>query len=480
MFKQVLAVAIVALAAPPPPWGGAPTMTIGATEDIVKQPDLVAAKAQRDRLKLAALRAVRPTQEWAPGQTEPGGTDFDALKNAVAAAQLDGVQVILSVTNHGSRTTPLSDQDQADFATYAANVARALPYVHEYVVGNEPNLNRYWLPQFGLDGSDLAAPAYESLLAKTYDALKAVSPKITILGGAVSPRGIDRPNTGRDTHSPTAFITDMGAADRASGRTTPIMDEFAFHPYGDNSSQPPDFQHPSSTSIGLGDYDKLVALLGAAFDGTAQSGSTLPIVYDEYGVETQVPAAKTRFYDGREAAVTKPVDPATQGSYYAQAIALTFCQPNVRGLFLFHSVDETDLDRWQSGLYYADGTPKTSLVPTRAAVLAARRGIVARCAGLRLSVKAKLDRPATRNPRFSFRLSCDIDCSYRARLEKLPQHSTTMVERGVAVGGKPLRVVFPTRKLAPGRYRFTVRVVAPVNPGPSRSLFGAPFRIPSS
>jgi hypothetical protein len=417
------------------------------------------------------------TQEWAPGQTEPGGTGFDALKNAVTAAQLDGVQVILSITNHGSRTTPLSDQDQADFATYAANIARALPYVRDYVVGNEPNLNRYWLPQFGLDGSDVAAPAYESLLAKTYDALKAVSPKITVLGGAVSPRGIDRPNTGRDTHSPTAFITDMGAAYKASGRAKPIMDEFAFHPYGDNSSQPPAFQHPSSTSIGLGDYGKLVALLGSAFDGTAQAGSTLPIVYDEYGVETQIPEAKASFYSGNEPTTTKPVDPATQGAYYAQAIALTFCQPNVRGLFLFHSVDETDLDRWQSGLYYADGTPKASLAPTRTAVQAAKRGIVARCAGLQLPVRAKLNRPSTRNPRFSFRLSCDIDCTYRARLERLPGHSTTMVTRGQVVGGKPLRVTFPTRRLGPGRYRFTARVVAPVNPGPSRSLFSTAFRI---
>src|SRR5918911_971370 len=477
MSKRVLAVLIGALATAPAAMAGGPTMTIGATEDIVKQPDPVAAKAQMDLLKLAGLRAIRMTQEWAPGETAPSGSGFEALKNAVTAAKLDGVRVILSVTNHGSRTTPLSDQDQADFAAYAAAVARALPSVREFVIGNEPNLNRYWLPQFGLDGSDLAAPAYESLLAKTYDALKDVSPQITVLGGAVSPRGIDRPNTGRDTHSPTAFITDMGTAYRASGRTKPIMDEFAFHPYGDNSSQPPSFQHPSSTSIGIGDYAKLVALLGQAFDGTAQASSTLPIVYDEYGVETQIPQTKARFYDRREPTTTKPTDPGTQGTYYAQAIALAFCQPNVRGLFLFHSVDETDLDRWQSGLYYADGTPKTSLAPTRTAIGAAKRGIVTHCAGLKLPVKAKLDRPATSNPRFSFRLTCDIDCTYRARLERLPQHSTTMVKSGRAVGGKPLRVTFPARKLAPGRYRFTVRVVAPVNPGPPHSLFSAAFRV---
>jgi hypothetical protein len=477
MFKRVLAVAIVALGAAPSALAGGPTMTIGATEDIVKQPTLVAAKAQMDKLKLAGLRGVRMTQEWAPGQTEPGGDDFDALKNAVAAAQLDGVQVILSVTNHGSRTTPLSDQDQSDFATYAANVARALPYVRDFVIGNEPNLNRYWLPQFGLDGSDVAAPAYESLLAKTYDALKAVSPKLTVLGGAVSPRGIDRPNTGRDTHSPTTFITDMGAAYKASGRTTPIMDEFAFHPYGDNSSQPPDFQHSSSTSIGLGDYGKLVALLGAAFDGTAQFGSTLPIVYDEYGVETQIPAAKAKFYTGREPTTTKPTDPDTQGAYYAQAIALVFCQPTVRGIFLFHSVDETNLDRWQSGLYYADGRAKSSLKGVRAAAEASRRGIVARCAGLQLPVRARVDRFSRQNGRFAFRLRCDIDCVYRARVEKLPAHSTTLAKSGRAPGGAAVRVSFPGRRIAPGLYRFTVRLVAPVNPGPPLAIQSGEFSL---
>ena len=34
------------------------------------------------------------------------------------------------------------------------------------IVGNEPNLNRYWLPQFNDDGIDAAAPAYETLLAR--------------------------------------------------------------------------------------------------------------------------------------------------------------------------------------------------------------------------------------------------------------------------------------------------------------------------
>ena len=54
--------------------------------------------------------------------------------------------------------------------------------------------------------------------------------------------------------------------------------------------------HPNSTTIALADYDKLVALLGAAF-----GDYTMPIWYDEFGVESQIPAAKQSFYINAEA-----------------------------------------------------------------------------------------------------------------------------------------------------------------------------------
>jgi hypothetical protein len=235
-----------------------------------------------------------------------------------------------------------------------------VPTVREYISGNEPNLNRYWLPQFGPNGEDVAAPAYVRLLARTYDAMKAVDPKVFINGGSVSPRGIDRPGTGRDTHSPTAFITDMGVAYRALKRKRPIMDGFAFHPYGENSSTPPDIVHTTGTSLGLGDYPKLVALLGKAFNGTAQLGSKLPIVYDEYGVDSQIPDSKRSFYGGKEPATTRPVSEGVQAAYYDEALRMAACQPTVRGFLIFHVTDETDFNRWQSGVYYADGTPKSS------------------------------------------------------------------------------------------------------------------------
>lgn len=66
-------------------------------------------------------------------------------------------------------------------------------------------------------------PAVKSKLGKhAGEVLKAVSRSITVYGGAASPRGIDKPGTKRDRHSPTTFIPDLGAAYRASGRTAPI------------------------------------------------------------------------------------------------------------------------------------------------------------------------------------------------------------------------------------------------------------------
>jgi hypothetical protein len=207
-----------------------------------------------------------------------------------------------------------------------------------------------------------------------------VSPEVTVIGGSVSPRGGDKHTLRRQTHSPTRFITELGKAYRASRRTAPIMDEFAFHPYGESSSVAPEFRrHPRSTSIGLSEYDRLVRLLGKAFDGTAQEGSTLPIVYDEYGVDSVIPAAKREAYSGREPKTTRPISEQRQADYYRRALAMAYCQPTVKGFLVFHVTDEPNLDRWQSGLFYTDDTPKASLEPVKRAVGAVRDRTIARC-----------------------------------------------------------------------------------------------------
>src|SRR5947207_12418641 len=91
----VAAAAMLALA--PAAHAGGPGMLIGATEDAVRAPTLVGAKAQLDLAKLAGFDGVRVTQIWAPGDTEISALDLTSLKNVTTAAALDNMTVLTSV-----------------------------------------------------------------------------------------------------------------------------------------------------------------------------------------------------------------------------------------------------------------------------------------------------------------------------------------------------------------------------------------------
>ncbi len=378
---------LAALAVPSP---AAPrTLAVGASESASLVADSVVAKARMDLALLAGLNEIEVRADWTRGKTAPTSEELAAFQASADAAQLDAVKLVIAVNTGGSSQTPLSKLDRAQFAHYTASLARSLPYVRDFIVGNEPNLNMFWMPQFDKRGHDVAAPAYEALLAQSYDALKAVSPQINVIGGAVSPRGADRVSSARQTHSPTAFLRDLGLAYRMSRRSAPIMDTLVVHPYGESSKTPPTAVHPKSTSISIADYPKLVKLLRDAFHGTAQRGASLPILYGEYGVQTRIPAGKLSSYTNFDVpGASDAVPEALQGAYYRRAIELAYCQPTVAGLLFFHVSDEPDLGRWQSGLFYADDTPKSDLNAVKPVAQAAQAGTLS-CARAKPGHSAK-------------------------------------------------------------------------------------------
>jgi len=459
-----------------------PGLIVGAVEDDVRASSLVEAEARMTTFRISGFRAVRVTSYWTPGLTSPSDEELRILRNVSDAARRNGVRVYVTVMNPGSRTTPLTDEARAEFASYAAAIIRQAPSVEHVIIGNEPNLNRFWLPQFALDGTSVAPAAYLALLALTYDALKAVSADVRVYAGAVSPRGGDRAGGLRPTHSPTLFIKELGLAYRASGRDRPVMDAFVIHPYADNSSQPPATAHPNTTTIGVADYGKLVGLLGEAFDGTAQAGSQLPIFYGEFGVESDIPSGKASLYTGNEPAATRPVSEATQAGYYEQALALAFCQPTVGGMLLFLSRDERARPGWQSGIHYTDGTPKSSRPRVTESLDRTTGGSITRCPGVELPVRASYLRFGTRSAarRGVFRVSfrCDLDCRYWVRLENAVTHSTKLAARGSAEVGELVQADLGTRRLKPGTYRYTIRLIHPVNPAPATVRQGLGFALP--
>jgi hypothetical protein len=231
------------------------------------------------------------------------------------------------------------------------------------------------------------------------------------------------------------------------------MDGFDMHPYEDNSSiAPADGTHPNSTTIALADYDKLVASLGEAFGTYA-----MPIWYDEFGVESQIPPQWEKQYTGTEPTTVHPVDEATQAAYYRQAIELAFCQPNVKALMLFHTVDEAEHAGWQSGLYYAGTTvAKASLPMTRLAMQQSRRGVITHCDGMQLPVTPRVSQKLTR-----LTLSCALDCQYTAQLYRGTRKIAGVSGRAVGLEPKLLSLRVPTTA---GRYRIRLTAVNPVNP----------------
>ena len=363
---------------PPPPGPHSHrgrVFTVGVVDDSFAQQDPAAAQTLVDISHRAGFDAVVLSANWKRGRTKPESNVVRGIRNVASAARSDHMRLFLVAWNGLSADTPRNGDERGQFASFAAALVKAVPSVHAVIVGNEPNLNTFWLPQFGRRGSDVAASAYMDLLGRSYDAIKGVSRSVEVVGVGLSPRGADRPHGIRQTHSPTAFIRDLGRDYRASGRRSPLMDAFAIHPYMLASKVPPTVVHPKTTEITLADYPKLVTLLDEAFRGTPQRGRTLPILYTEFGVQTVVPAKKMSAYQaGTSPTAEEGVSAATQAAYYREALELAYCQPTVRGLFVFHTFDESNLDGWQSGLYYADRTPKPSVRGFRHAVDDLRAG----------------------------------------------------------------------------------------------------------
>jgi hypothetical protein len=480
---RIAATALAALALAPTALAGGPGMEVGSVLEEAQQPTLPEAQQRVALAEQAALGgAYRFSITWARGDTAPSSEALVPLENAVTAAQAAHGDVYVVAYPYGSSQTPVSDADQQQFVTWLTALAHDLPTVRHFIVGNEPNLNGFWLPQFGPDGTDVAAPAYEALLASAYDALKAVSPSIDVIGGVLAHAGADHPGTSRDTHSPTAFIRDLGQAYRASGRTKPIMDEFAMHPYMLDSSESPTLTHPHSTTITIADYWKLVPLLGEAFDGTAQVGSTLPIVYDEFGVENVVPADEASLYVGTQPASAGAVDIATQELYYRQAMQLAFCQPNVRAFLIFQLIDDPNLAGWQSEIYYPNLTRKPNWSAVRTDAREVQRNVIAHCAWLHVTPKPTVvffpsGHPGPAENRFPVALTCDVDCTYTLRVVRVSGQTTTLEVRGAATGGVGKRIAFPPTRLAPGTYRLTLATTAMENAGAPAVRASAPFVI---
>jgi hypothetical protein len=327
---------------------------------------------------------VRMTVQW--DATAPAVIPYqDNLRDAIDCAKLNGVRPILAV--YAAKPTAIgSDADaQSQFASFVALVGQTFPDVRDFIVGNEPNVNRFWQPQF-VNGADAAGADYEHTLARTYDALKGVRPDAVVWGPAISSRGNDSPSAASNPgHSPLRFIEDMGIAYKASGRTSPIFDEFDMHPYPltqDTDRFSKKFPWPQA---GAADLDRIKQALWDAFARTGQptvteqpAGTTqqfaapqqLPIDLDEAGEQT-VDAGHEPAYDGTPENVT-PIDEAQQAASHVELAEIAACDPAVETLLYFPLIDDPQVSTgFQSGELFADFAQKQSYGALKAKIASA-------------------------------------------------------------------------------------------------------------
>jgi hypothetical protein len=355
-LSAIAASALVALALA----SGASAVTFGVTDDRGKE------VPERTTTFLDAMKDVGLTENrlaiiW--NADRPREIPDKALLDAfVAQASAREIRLIFAVYPGSARVLTDYPEAPGEFVDFLQLVARTYPQVKDFIIGNEPNQPRFWQPQFTLAGAPVACRQYTPLLARSYDALKAIDPSINVIGVAVSPRGNDNPRAiSNISTSPVRCIRDIGLVYRASRRTRPLMDEFSFHPYPERDTHPLDrgYTWPKAGMVNL---DRIKQAVWDAFNGTAQPtfaeagrSVVLPALsfrLDEVGWQVGVPAAARHAYFGRESVIT--TDEATQARIYGDAIRLVACDASVKSALFFGLVDEPDLERWQAGLMRAD------------------------------------------------------------------------------------------------------------------------------
>jgi hypothetical protein len=451
-------------------------------------------------LRGAGLTSNRVTVQW-DADRPTTIVDRAFLDRSLPLALVRGVHVVFAVYPSRPDGLTANPNGPAQFAEFVRQLALRYPQVKDYVIGNEPNQPRFWRPQFAPDGAPVSAATMLPVLAASYDALKSVDPSMRVAGLGLSERGNDNPSAPSNiSTSPVRFLRDLGAAYRASGRAAPLMDELDFHPYPESPADPL-LKAYAWPSVGMANVDRLKQAVWDAFNGTAQptteTGLTLRI--GEVGWQVGIVPASAGAYHGTESV---PVtDEARQGTIYGELVRHVVCDPDITAAYFFGLVDEPDLDRFQAGLYRADGSAR----PAHDAVRNAIAETGGRCAGAPRTWRhttsvvgagatfGDLSRVRSwKQKAWGFNVTAAEEASFKAAIVPVAGTSATGAEISRALQGKRLaavradgtiragwtpRVTFPKLRLAPGRYVYAAQLAAAMNPARTSTFVSKPFSV---
>lgn len=338
-----------------------PPINYGVADDTGKYADDGGGAWFNGMLQGANLTEERWTLSFDAGN--PGAiNELPFLQRSAPKAQAAGIHVVLALY-----ARPASSHDSAAFCQWAGMVASTVKQwgIHDFIVWNEPNTSLYWSPQ------DASAPAeYEALLAACYDSIHAADSDARVIGFGLSPR-----SNGKGQTAPIPYILAVGQAYKASGRTTPIMDQMSIHPYPNPNSptDSPDVGYPNTNNYGIPNLDRVKQALYDAFHGTGQPTTVNGLTFriDELGWQTNT-TAYSQYINQENVAV---ISEQTQADYVKEAVQKYLaCDPTVTDVEWFLLVDEftrngkdangtTIGGGWQSGMLTAGGEGKSTPKP---------------------------------------------------------------------------------------------------------------------
>jgi hypothetical protein len=181
----------------------------------------------------------------------------------------------------------------------------------------------------------------------------------------------------------------------------------------------------------------------------------------------------------------QPTTEARQAAIYSSLVRYAACDSTVDALLFFGLRDEPNLSRWQAGLMRANGTPRRSYVAVKTVLEQTGGHCVGKMRGWRHSTKvvgasarfATARRLPSRVRSWSFLASAGEDAAFdagiyrwRGRLGARVRSETGRLEAQV------LRYVrFPSKRLAPGRYVYSIHFRADANEGRTTRKTSRPF-----
>jgi hypothetical protein len=284
--------------------------------------------------EIARRRPKRPTSPW------DRAYDWRRPDRILRGLRRYGLTPVLTLVGtprwaNGGRSPKFAPPHPRDFGRFASAAARRYPWVRYWLIWNEPN-KRLWLRP------TRAAIYVQHLLNPAYEAIHAVLPRALVGGGVTGPRG------GLGGVAPVAWIRGMAAAHAK-------LDAYAHHPYPSTPAETPSSggcRH--CPSITMATIRKLLILVRRSF-------GPKPIWLTEYGYQT------------------RPPDPFLGVPLKRQATLLSLAAlrawrlPRVTMLIQYLYRDERALNRFQTGLFFANDRPKPSLRAFRLPLAQMRR-----------------------------------------------------------------------------------------------------------